>query len=131
LLNRLEILFKDRKQLFCKNSKCITICYIYYIIFFPKSMINFRPIKTIFVGFYQVIFREAQHPDVAISTSNVMSVTWGDYYKLSSVQKSIFPCDGQLVVNYTRPKCVRRADNVHMFARISRSMAPVSHSSLM
>ncbi|KAF6024446.1 hypothetical protein EB796_017247 [Bugula neritina] len=76
-------------------------------------------------GFYQVILREAQHPDVAISTSNVMSVTWGDYYKLSSVQKSIFPCDGQLVVNYTRPKCVRRADNVHMFARISRSMAPV------
>ena len=45
-----------------------------------------------------------------------MSVAWGDYYSLSSPQQSVFPCTENLVIQYTRPKCVTREDNIHMFA---------------
>lgn len=45
-----------------------------------------------------------------------MTTSWGDYYQLSSPQGSIIPCDDELVINYRRPKCVLRDDNIHMFA---------------
>ena len=45
-----------------------------------------------------------------------MSVAWGDYYSLSSPQQSVFPCAENLIIQYTRPKCVTREDNIHMFA---------------
>ena len=45
-----------------------------------------------------------------------MAVTWGDYYKLSSTQNSVFPCTDKLMIDYTRPDCVYINDNIHMYA---------------
>ena len=68
-----------------------------------------------FVGFFRVVLREQSTTEV-ISSSNTMSVAWGDYYSLSSPQQSVFPCAENLIIQYTRPKCVTREDNIHMFA---------------
>lgn len=64
-----------------------------------------------------MVLKESHSGSVG-SRSNIMSVTWGDdYYRLSSTQDSVFPCTDRLVIDYTRPKCVIREDNIHMFAK--------------
>lgn len=65
-------------------------------------------------GFYRVKLLSS-HGEV-ISISNVMTVSWGDYYELSSTQESVFPCNDKLTIEYARPKCGIRADNIHMYA---------------
>lgn len=77
------------------------------------STLSYSPFFYL-IGYYRVNLR-SDSGDV-LSQSNTMLVSWGDYYHISSAQQSIFPCVDQLVVEYTRPKCVTRADNVHMYA---------------
>ncbi|XP_067948545.1 uncharacterized protein [Watersipora subatra] len=66
-------------------------------------------------GFYRVVLRQRESESY-VSTSNTMTVTWGDYYELSSVQTKVFPCADQLVITFTRPDCITMADNIHMYA---------------
>lgn len=69
-------------------------------------------------GYYQLVLKVSNSSSI-IATSNIMTVSLGDFYRLSSNQTSIFPCFGSFIVQSTKATCpspLARDDVIRLYA---------------
>ena len=77
-------------------------------------------------GIYQMLFRAgpAQHDLVAYS--NQMRVTPSKAYSLDSLSPSIYPCQTEITIRYTQPKCSGNDDKVRLYKQIPQAESSIA-----
>jgi hypothetical protein len=66
-------------------------------------------------GIYRGRLVSVYDEDYPVAVSQVMTVAWSDQYSLSSVTKSIFPCDLNFRIQYTQPQCSGSNDKIRLY----------------
>jgi len=66
-------------------------------------------------GLYQAMLVSSRQPDLPVAVSNVVVVSWSDYYSLS--MSSLSPCHQHVVVRHTQPRCNHVVYTVRVLAR--------------
>ena len=77
-------------------------------------------------GIYQMLFRAgpAQHDLVAYS--NQMRVTPSNAYRLETMSPSIYPCQTEIRIEYSQPRCSGNEDKVRLYKQIPQAESSIA-----
>ena len=71
-------------------------------------------------GVYEAAITSSKDARFAVATSNRLTVSWSDAYRLRVNVDTVLPCRRQLTVEFTQPSCSRSDDKIRLYAQRAR-----------
>ncbi|KAL3880779.1 hypothetical protein ACJMK2_032990, partial [Sinanodonta woodiana] len=105
---RTSVIGDSREIIYTKNFPNITLPTESVLDSFPCALFD---TTGTFVAFLKSNFSA----NSTIASSNIMTVNWSTAYKVNLFQDTVFPCDSDVPVMYTRPQCAGNKDKIRLF----------------
>ncbi|KAI0226919.1 hypothetical protein LSAT2_022621 [Lamellibrachia satsuma] len=77
-------------------------------------------------GTYQMLFRAGPEQHDLVAYSNQMRVTPSIAYSLETLSPSIYPCQTEIRIQYSQPKCSGNDDKVRLYKQIPQAESSIA-----